>query len=285
MGKASSNKKVARAASTGGGRTVGVRRPYGWYSVLSAVVAVGIFLVAFSRHQQQAIAAVHPRGQDHWHAAYAIDICGTISPNLPQNPNLRSTPAPGIHTHGDGLIHVEPYVSGLSVDAGNHATLAQFVADYPAFKLTSNLIQYPGGPPHKNGEKCATKVAQVRIRVWAKAADSTSITYSDPKDVHLKNGQAITVAFLPLSDDIPKPPKAAIDHLTNPNAAEPGTTTATSLVLPPVTTPRSPSSTQPPTSTRVPATSTPPATSRSTTPTGAVPTTSASGGAPPTSHP
>jgi hypothetical protein len=247
MGKASSNKKVARAASTGGGRTAHGRRPYGWYSALVILSALGVFLVAFSRHEQQAAAAVHPRGADHWHVAYGIDICGTMQPNLPQNPNLATAAnsgalPPGIHTHGDGLIHVEPYVSGLSADAGNNATVARFAADYPGFILTSTELQYPGQALHKNGQKCNNKPAIVRIRVWDKANGSTSITYTNPADVHLKDGQAITIAFLPAGDDIPKPPQAAITALTHPNAAETtGGQTSTTLVKPtivhPTTTP------------------------------------------------
>jgi hypothetical protein len=234
MGKASSNKKVARAAGTGGGRTARGRRPYGWYSVLVILSALGVFLVAFSRHEQQAAASGHPSGNDHWHMAYGIDICGTMQPNLPQNPNLATTAnsgtfPPGIHTHGDGLIHVEPFVSGLSADAGKHATVAQFASDYPGFKLSSTELQYPGQALHKNGQKCNNKPAEVRIRVWDKATGSTSITYTDPGAVHLKDGQAITIAFLPAGDDIPKPPQASIDALTHPNAKESGATTATTV--------------------------------------------------------
>jgi len=220
MGKASSNKKVARAASTGGGRTARGKRPYGWYSALTVLCVLGVFLVAFSRHQQQAAAAVHPRGADHWHMAYAIDLCGTIEPPLAQNTNLSSSPAPGIHTHGDGLIHEEPYVSGLSVDAGNHATVAQFAADYPGFKLTSSEIQIPGQTLRKNGDKCNGKPAEVRIRFWPKATGSTSVTYFDPKAVHIKDGAAVTIAFLPAGDDIPKPSTTALSNLGHPNTNE-----------------------------------------------------------------
>ncbi|HWW53809.1 MAG TPA: hypothetical protein VNY84_08565 [Acidimicrobiales bacterium] len=244
MGKASSNKKVARAASTGGGRTARGARPYGWYTALVVVSAIGIFLVAFSRHEQQAAAAGHPRGSDHWHMAYAIDICGTMQPNLPQNPNLTTSttstaPPPGLHTHGDGLIHIEPFVSGLSIDAGNHATVAQFAKDYPGFKLTSTELQYPGQADHKNGQKCNGKPAEVRLRVWNTATGSTSITYTNPGDVHVKDGEAVTIAFLPAGDDIPKPPAANISHLTTPNAQEPGasqTQTTSVITVPPTAT-------------------------------------------------
>jgi hypothetical protein len=288
MGKASSNKKVARAAGTGGGRTAGVSRPYGWYGLLAFFVVVGVFLVVLSRNEQQAAAAIHPRGNDHWHAAYAIDLCGVVQPNLPQNSNLVSggpTPPPGIHTHGDGLIHIEPFVSLLSSDAGVHATVARFAADYPGFKLTSTEIQYPGQQVYKNGQKCKGKVSQVRIRVWDKANGSTNITYTNPADVHLKNGQAITIAFLPATDDIPKPPVANLNALLNPTegsntgtvpstlpvATTPGATT------PGATTPAKPATTVGGTASSVPA-STPATVARntatSTPPSGAAPSSS-----------
>jgi hypothetical protein len=252
MGKASSNKKVARAAGTGGGRTARGRRPYGWYSVLSVLVALGVFLVAFSRHQVQAVAAVHPRGNDHWHDAYGIDICGKFQAALAPNPNLGSASgSPGIHTHGDGLMHIEPYVSGLSADAGTHATVARFAQDYPGFVLTSTTLQLPGQKAYHNGDKCNGKPAQVRIRFWSKANQSASITYTNPNDVRLNNGGAITVAFLPADADIPKPPLSALNALSSPNAKEPGqASTSTTLpgttnitVAPPTTAPGGPATT------------------------------------------
>jgi hypothetical protein len=246
MGRKSSSKKVARVAATGGGRTVGRRRPYGWYSMLFVLVALGVFLIAFSRHERQAAAAIHPRGADHWHDAYAIDICGVIQPNLAQNPNLSSTPAPGIHTHGDGLIHIEPYVSNLATDAGTHASVARFAKDYPGFVLTSTKIQLPGGKLYRNGDKCDGKAAQIRIRMWPNATQSASITYTNPDDVKLNNGGAITIAFLPASADIPKPPQTNIDHLTNPSAAEPGQSTSqTAVTVAPTPASTPPASTAP----------------------------------------
>ena len=42
---------------------------------------------------------------------WPFDVCGTVQPNLPTNPNLEP-PIPGIHTDGDGVIQVEPTTSG-----------------------------------------------------------------------------------------------------------------------------------------------------------------------------
>jgi hypothetical protein len=218
VGKASSNKKGARAASTGGGRTAGRARPWGWYSVVMLLVGLGVFLVAFSRNENQAAAAQHPKGIDHWHAAVGWYICGTFAPNLPQPATLI-----GLHTHGDGLIHVEPYTTGSNLDTGSNATLARFVQGYPGLTLTKDKLQLPGGKLYKNGDKCGTSTANVTIRVWDTANGTANTVYVDPKLVHLKDQMAITVAFVPSSTDIPKPP--SISGLANPTEGPQTTTT------------------------------------------------------------
>lgn len=225
MGKASSTKKVARAARAGGGvrRRRGGGTSYGYPTLLTTIVVAGVALVAFSRNQQHAAAAVHPSGKDHWHAAYAIDICGTIEPNLPQNPNLNAPV--GLHTHGDGLIHIEPYFSNLPDDAGKNATLARFIQSYPGVVVTSTVLKYPGQASHKNGDQCAGKPAQVQIRVWPNFAGSSSTTSTDPKTILLRNGQAITIAFVPAGTDIPKPPQANINALRQNMGLGPATST------------------------------------------------------------
>src|SRR5437868_909051 len=159
MGKASSSKKVARAASTGGGRTARGRTPWGWYSSLFLVVVVGTLLIVVSRGNVNKAAAEPPTVKDHWHTAYSIDICGALKPNLPQPSTLI-----GIHTHTDGLIHVEPQ---NSLDTGKHATLGRFVSGEPGFKLTRTSIQYPGEKTWHNGDKCPDgKPGKIVAKVW-----------------------------------------------------------------------------------------------------------------------
>ena len=52
MGKASSNKKVARAATTGGGRTARGRTPWMYYTAITLAVLLGVGLVYQSRHDR-----------------------------------------------------------------------------------------------------------------------------------------------------------------------------------------------------------------------------------------
>ena len=258
MGKAS-NKKVARAASTGGGRTSRGTTPVSWYSAMGIIVVIGLVLVVFSRNQHlNKGAGPHPNQKDHWHAAYAFDICGSFQPNLPQPATLL-----GLHTHGDGLVHVEPYVTGAPQDAGKNATLARFVQGIPGLKLTSTEVQYPGGKLYKNGDKCGDKVGQVIIRWWPDAFGDKNQIVQSPKELRIANGGAVTIAFVPAGTDVPKPPKAVLDTLTsteaNPSIAETGTTTTlpgASAVPGPTTTAAPGAATTTPPTTAAPATAT-----------------------------
>src|SRR6266851_6587984 len=255
MGKASSNKKVARAASTGGGRTNRGATPVSWYSIMGIIVLAGLALVAFSRQERLDLrGGPHPKGQDHWHAALGTDICGTFEKNLPQPAKLL-----GLHTHNDGLIHVEPFVTAAPQDSGHHATLARFVEGIPGLKITSTQLQYPGQKLYKNGDKCGDKAGQVVIKWWPDAFGTKSQTINAPSGLRIQNGGAVTVAFLPAGTDVPKPPKAVLDALTsteaNPSIAEQGATPSSS---PPVSTAPSAATTAPPTATTAPTATTKP---------------------------
>ncbi|MBW3615885.1 MAG: hypothetical protein KY439_11355 [Actinobacteria bacterium] len=78
MGRASSSKKVSRAASTGGGRTARGAKPWLWYAVMGLVVALGVAGIVTSRQERRSELASGESltppavGRDHWHAAYGI---------------------------------------------------------------------------------------------------------------------------------------------------------------------------------------------------------------------
>src|SRR5438270_7334925 len=124
MGKASTNKKVARAASTGGGRTARGAKPWGWYSAIALVSIVGLALIVVSRNEN--IRSNNPRSGpaprvniDHWHAALGVYLCDQFAPNVKDS----GTDPHGIHTHGDGIVHIHPFDK---TSAGNNARLSVF---------------------------------------------------------------------------------------------------------------------------------------------------------------
>src|SRR5687767_11743235 len=96
MGKASSAKKVARAARAAGGKRTGQRRSLGFPLIIIGVLVGGLALIAYAATERRAEA--QPLTSDHWHAAYNIDICGTVQP---ADSDFNGQDLTGIHTHAD----------------------------------------------------------------------------------------------------------------------------------------------------------------------------------------
>ena len=206
MGKASRKKRPVKARARKGS--------LGFTIVIVAIVALGGVGIALSRGGGDSGGDKPPGLNDHWHTAYGINICGTLQPNLPQPSRLL-----GMHTHNDGLMHAEPYVTGSILDRGDNANLARFAEGNPGFKLSSTEIQMPGGQLYKNGDKCDGKEpGRLIFRQWENAAGDEFKDYTNPKDVKVIDGAALTIAFVPEGAEIAKP--ASIPNLANPNAGE-----------------------------------------------------------------
>jgi hypothetical protein len=195
MGKASSTKKVARVARTGGGRTARGRGSWVWPGVLTITVLLGTFLIIYSRDQNQSSASdTPPLRTDHWHAAYGFNICGEWQSDLPQPTTLI-----GLHTHGDGVIHVEPQGTA---DTGKNATFGRWVSGQPDLEVDADSLQLPGGKKYENGDDCDGKNAEVRTLVNGEEV------IGDPKDIRIRQGQTITIAFVPDDFKLTPPPNA-----------------------------------------------------------------------------
>jgi len=211
MGKASTKKRVQRAGGAKKAAMRGKRQPYVFYGLIAALVVGGVALIVLARGGSSSATGESPGLNDHWHTAYAVDICGTIQPNMPQPGNLI-----GLHTHTDGLIHVEPYVTGSALDRGANANLGRFAEGEPGFKLSSTEVQVPGGKARKNRDQCDGKPGKLVIRQWPDATADAHTDYTDPSKVKITDGGALTIAFVADGADIPKP--ASIANLSNPNA-------------------------------------------------------------------
>jgi len=242
MAPRDTGKWVARAAATGGGRSYRGQMPMKWYGSLFLIVLIGIVAIVYSRYEaQHPVTGPQPTIGQHWYAAFAVDVCGTLQPDLATNPNSASNP--GIHTDGDGVIRIEPT---KAADAGNNATLSRFVTDYPKFGLTPTSLTIPGETAHRNGEKCpsqtpdAGKKGQVLIKVWPSAQPpgvNNPTTTTDPTSVKLAAGQLITVGFVPSGTTLPKPSATAIAAMLQASSQAGSTTTTTVPGLPTTTVP------------------------------------------------
>jgi hypothetical protein len=250
-------KWVERAATTGGGRTYRGQMPVNWYASLAVICVVGLALIGFSRYQNThrvASSAGPPTTSQVWHAALGIDVCGTVQPDLPASTNTATT---GLTAGGNGVLTIGPKNSS---ESGANATLGKFVSGYKGLALTSSTLQYPGKTLYSNGDVCpkgtpdSGKPGVVIVDSWSspEANGKGTETSGDPQDLLFTNGQLITMAFVPATANVPKPPATAITALLNAleSSSTPTTTPgATPTTAPPTTAPTPTSSTVPTTST------------------------------------
>jgi hypothetical protein len=242
MGRASSSKKVARAAGTGGGRTAGGRLPWGYYGVIIVVVVLGVVGTIVSRNsyqqKQSGPSSTPPTIGTTWNEAYAVDICGKLQPNI----TVPNDPA-GIRTQSDGIIHINPKTAAV---AGKNATLGAF-ASAVGMKLNAGELQLPGGALHRSGENCNGKKARVYVKQFPfVGATSGSVASTDPRNVRLADQAMVTIAFVAdgQTGSIPPPAPSVQNALTKLAApSSTSTTTAPAAGSPTTTAPATSSTT------------------------------------------
>jgi hypothetical protein len=223
MGKASSSKKVARAARAGGRVSSGQPRSLLFPGVLTLIVVLGLALVVYARNDRldDDLDGV-PQLGDHIHQAFAVNICGEFEPAIPTFESKI-----GIHTHADGVIHIHP-ASQLGV--GANATLGRFFDNGREeggleLELSDTRVDYLGTVAEEGETECEGVDDPVwRMAYWADVEDPASepeITTGDFAGKRLtENGSGITLFFGDPDADIPKPPSAA--QLTELGAADGG---------------------------------------------------------------
>jgi hypothetical protein len=159
MGRASSAKKVARAARAGG--TAKRERPkLAFPLAVFVIIVLGTSLVIFARQSREPASAAPPSylNSDHWHAAYGIYVCDKFLPPLTDVGEDRD----GIHTHGDGIIHIHPFAASSS---GDRARLSVF-GKQTGVTFTNDGFTMPDGTEYKNGYDCNGQPAKVAVYKW-----------------------------------------------------------------------------------------------------------------------
>ena len=111
-----------------------------------------------SQAQRRAAAPGPFMNRDHWHALYAVFVCGQRQANFP-------TWESGVHTHADGVIHIHPF---LPFEEGEGARLVKWF-EYGGGKLTQTEMQMPGTPEdqvYRDGDRCPDgRAARLRLIV------------------------------------------------------------------------------------------------------------------------
>jgi hypothetical protein len=205
-----------------------------WTAVTIAIVVVGVALVAWSVSENKNKANAAPAIGDHWHAFLGINVCGQWLPNAPSFEDRANEAGvrAGLHSHGDGLMHIHPFSSD---ESGTKATVGRFL-DYGGWSASDSSIKAWDGQEHKNGQKCGTgpnaKPAEVQWIVGRYSQPWPTKTQSgSPSDYHPKNGDIVAIYFLPKGSPLPEPPDAqsALTNIQDLNGAPatPGATGGT----------------------------------------------------------
>ncbi len=224
MGRASSNKRIARAARAAGRDTEPKQaRALAWPLAMVAVVGLGGVLIFFSVGERAEASA--PLLGDHWHAAYGISVCGEFLPPLGDAQQDTS----GIHTHSDGLVHIHPFSTRYT---GDGATLGAF-AGQVGLTLEDDRLDLPGSGEFANGGDCAGEPAEVQVKVWDGVADVEGrLLDADLAGYAPPDGSLVTIAFAPVGADLAKPPSAGTVPDDLPGAAPVGGSPAPGATTP-----------------------------------------------------
>lgn len=146
-----------------------------------------------------------PEVGEHWHIAFAIQVCGEVLPAAAD----RGVDALGIHTHQDGLIHIHPFEPAA---AGADARLKVFL-DQIGARIGADGIELADGAPDLGA--CEGDPV-VRVGQWddaldaADGADPDRIVTDDIDDIVLgPDLGALTIAVGPEDEAIEAPPSTA----------------------------------------------------------------------------
>jgi hypothetical protein len=237
MGTASSAKTVARAARAGGVKNTSKRRVMFPLAVASIVI-VGVLLIVVARNGFSPDAEAAPKPGDHWHAAYGFFVCDALQP-----PITTSTQGlTGLHTHGDGIVHIEPSSKAYS---GSKATLSAW-GQAVGVQFASSSWTLPDGTKYQNGYDCNGQPAQLSVYKW-NADDPNAapqVFTSDFGNIKLDvDRAAFTFAVAPEGTEVPKPDSLpTLDSVGGPSGSSASTPTSS----PTLTVPVSSSTTVPP---------------------------------------
>jgi hypothetical protein len=234
----------------------------GFPIAIGAVIVLGLLLVLFARDRRNATA--FPRTGDHVHSAYDVFVCvqdaeappaSTTTSTVPGAPEESTTTteptsttvaaagdvpskflAPftdasedvlGIHTHGDGVIHIHPFADSA---AGKKATLGVFL-DQVGVSMTNDTLTLPDGTIYKEGEtKCqGGKDGELQVAKWnnvndaAQGSKPNEIFTSGFDQIHLGENESFTIAFMPAGSTIPAKPDVT-SRIANVSDLGPSTT-------------------------------------------------------------
>jgi hypothetical protein len=154
----------------------------------------------------QAAGGKAPLVGDHWHVAWGVYVCDKYL----KLPEATGDDPVGVHTHGDGLIHVHPFKDAA---AGKNATMARFF-ETENIKVANNSIKL-GATTYFGGKDCGGKKTKLSVLRWnTRSTKSPEVVNGDASKIALVDQQMIVFALIPEGAVVPAPPSK--DELADP---------------------------------------------------------------------
>jgi hypothetical protein len=193
MGKASRKKGRVKVKAR--------RSNLGFTVAVVAIVVLGVAGIALSRGgNDSSTKGPGAKVGDHWHAAVGINICGTWQPNLSQYES-----ATGVHSHGDGFMHIHPF---SAAGAGSNANVGLFYTQAGDKVSATELDVFKR--KYKNGDACESLNKKPGVVRWSvNGVEKTG----NPAKYIPNDRDVIALAFIPKDAEIGEPPTSG----TNPS--------------------------------------------------------------------
>jgi len=167
-----------------------------WTYLFFLVIAL-IVLVAALQLVGNVFGDKTPAIGDHIHAALVVNICGDVEDKAPEFlKRAGSEQSAGIHSHGDGLMHIHPEADD---EVGSDATVGKFFEE-GGWEVSEDRINLTNGwsfTDVTSGGTCPDgRPATVRFMVNGTEQEG------NPADYAPEDGDRIIIAFLPDGDAI-----------------------------------------------------------------------------------
>ena len=166
---------------------------------VALVVVLGSLLVLWARTDREATSA--PRVGDHWHSVYDIYVCDSFRSKV-----VLETDPNGIHTHGDGLLHIHPF---NKLASGRDAVLGEFFSAFGG-RIDDASAVLDTGEELVEGVDCGgqpTVLKVARFDADDLERDPEVVTEDLAGVRFIKNREAFTVAMVP-ADVVPPAPRS-----------------------------------------------------------------------------
>ena len=171
----------------------------GFPMAVALVVVLGSLLVVWARIDREATSA--PRVGDHWHSAYDIYVCDSYRSKI-----VLETDPNGIHSHGDGLLHIHPF---NKLASGRDAVLGEFFSAFGG-RIDDASVVLDTGEELVEGADCGgqpTVLKVARFDADDLERDPEVVTEDLAGVRFLKNREAFTVAMVP-AEVVPPAPRS-----------------------------------------------------------------------------